>query len=272
VGFRETAPLSAAGAALLGIKSGVPVLPSHPDGALNQVGSGALAEGVMTFSVGTSAALRLSVAKPVIPDTPSTWCYLSPDSWMSGAATSGACNCVDWIKQVLFPHQSYTEIEGHPVDYKAMPYFLPFLFGERCPGWNDGRQGGFYGLLARHTPCEMYHSVLEGILFNLYQCYQVLCDVAGTPHLIQLSGGILNSTRWKQMCADIFGAGMSCAKVPQASMMGGAVLAMAVTGHIARIEDYTVEAQETVHPNPAMHALFQERFDTYLDFYHKNCF
>jgi gluconokinase len=266
-GFRETVPLSATGAALLGIKSGIPVLPSQPDGALNQVGSGALGEGVMTFSVGTSGALRLSVPKPVIPDTPSTWCYLSPDSWMSGAAASGACNCVDWIKSVLFPNQSYPEIEREPVDYRGMPYFLPFLFGERCPGWNDGRRGGFQGLLAKHMPRDMYFSVLEGVLFNLYQCYQVLCGIAGTPHTIQLSGGILNSAVWKQMCADIFGQEMTCAKVSQASLMGGAVLAMAVMGHIARIEDYQVETQGIILPNPAGHEIFEKRFVEYMALY-----
>jgi gluconokinase len=105
--YRDTAPLDSAGAELLGLKTGIPVLPAHPDGALNQVGAGALVEGVMTFSVGTSAALRLSAAKPVVPETPSTWCYLSPEAWMSGAATSGACNCVDWIKTILFPAVSY---------------------------------------------------------------------------------------------------------------------------------------------------------------------
>jgi gluconokinase len=267
--FHETAPLSATGAVLLGIKSGIPVLPSQPDGALNQIGSGALVEGVMTFSIGTSAALRLSVPKPVIPDIPSTWCYLSPgpDSWMSGAATSGACNCVDWVKSVLFPNQSYPEIEREPVSYHGMPYFLPFLFGERCPGWNDGRQGGFQGLLAKHTPRDMYFSVLEGVLFNLYQCYLVLCSIAGTPHTIQLSGGILNSSVWKQMCADIFGKEMTCAKVSQASLMGGAVLAMTVTGSIARIEDYQVETGEVILPNPAGREIFEKRFAEYMALY-----
>jgi gluconokinase len=143
VNYRETAPLSLGGAALLGVKAGIPVLPAHPDGALNQVGSGALVEGVMTFSVGTSGALRLSTTKPIIPDAPSTWCYLSPDAWMSGAATSGACNCVDWVKSALFSQQSYAEIEKKTPDYRAMPYFLPFLFGERCPGWHDGGRMDF---------------------------------------------------------------------------------------------------------------------------------
>jgi sugar (pentulose or hexulose) kinase len=82
-----------------------------------------------------------------------------------------------------------------------------------------------------------------------------------------LSGGILNSAVWKQMSADIFGKEMTCAKASQASLMGGAALAMAVTGHIARLEDYKVEAQETVLPNPANHEIFEERFKNYMTLY-----
>jgi gluconokinase len=159
-------------------------------------------------------------------------------------------------------------VEKQPVDYRAMPHFLPFIFGERCPGWNDAKPGGFYGLRDRHGPVDLYFSVLEGILFNLYQCYEALCAASGkTPSQIQLSGGILNSERWMQLCADIFGRELFCAKIPHSSMVGGAVLAMAVTGHLDRIDRYQVETGKTVYPNPEMRGLFQERYQRYLSFY-----
>ena len=267
--YRETVPLSAEGARLLGIKAGVPVLPPYPDGALNQVAAGALVPGIMTCSIGTSAALRLSVPRPFIPDTPSTWCYRSPVSWMSGAATNGACNCVDWAKHNLFPHNSYAEVEKEPVDFQAMPFFLPFLFGERCPGWMDWRQGGFFNLRAGHSAKDMYFSVLEGILFNLYQCYLSLCETAGVPRQMQLSGGILNSPVWKRMCAGIFGREMHCAKVSQASLLGGAILGMAVTGRLDSLESWTVETQEVITPDLETHRLFEERYRTYLELYRR---
>ena len=145
------------------------MLPGYPDGALNQVGAGALKPGVMTFSVGTSGALRMSVEKPILPKKPSTWCYLSPNGWLSGAATSGACNCLDWLKTKFFtPNIPYEAIEAQAGEVEDMPIFLPFLFGERCPGWNDEWQGGFCNLLPQHGPADMYHSVQEGVLFNLY--------------------------------------------------------------------------------------------------------
>lgn len=59
----------------LDFKSGIPVTITGPDGALNQIGSGALKKEIMTLSVGTSGALRKVTKDPLIPDKPSTWCY-----------------------------------------------------------------------------------------------------------------------------------------------------------------------------------------------------
>lgn len=268
--YRETFPLSREGAVLLGVKEGTPVLPGYPDGALNQVGAGALKPGVMTFSVGTSGALRMSVEKPILPKKPSTWCYLSPNGWLSGAATSGACNCLDWLKSKFFtPNIPYEAIEAQAGEVDDMPIFLPFLFGERCPGWNDEWRGGFFNLLPQHGPADMYHSVQEGVLFNLYHCYQMLCRENGEPREIQLSGGILNSQNWMQMCADIFGRPMDCADMPHASMLGAAMLAMENLGCIEHIEDFRADATETLIPDPDMHELYEKRFQLYLEQYER---
>ena len=84
--YTETLPLDAEGAALLGLRPGIPVIPVCSDGGLNQIAIGGYRMGAMSFSVGTSAAIRLSTQKPVLPDHPATWCYLSPVGYMSGAA------------------------------------------------------------------------------------------------------------------------------------------------------------------------------------------
>ena len=199
-------PLSKEGACLLGIPEGTPVVLTNPDGGLNQIDAGAIREGIMTFSVGTSGAMRMSTGRPVIPETPSAWCYLSPKNWMSGAASAGCCNCVDWfVRQINLGQSGYFDLEKNEQEILDTPVFLPFLYGERCPGWDDSRRGGFELLEPHHDISDMYRGVQQGILFNLYQCYQILVDVAGVPEQIKLSGGILNSAVWTRMCADIFG-------------------------------------------------------------------
>ncbi len=261
-------PLNQEGARLLGLQEGIPVIPTNSDGGLNQVGVGALEEGVATFSVGTSGALRLSSAVPVLPEKPSTWCYLSPKGWLTGAATNGCCNCVDWAKAKLFPPGTgYGEIEAGISDRVTTPVFLPFLFGERCPGWDDDRKGGFVNILPQHNANDLYRAVQEGVLFNLYHCYRILGSVAAPPKEIKISGGILNSLQWSQMCADIFNTTLTIDNVVQGSMLGGAVLGMEQLGIIADAKDYKPQVSGTIVPNPENVPLYQEKFERYLKAY-----
>ncbi len=267
---REVRPLSEEGARLLGLKSGIPVLTAHPDGALNQVGAGALGAGVMTLSIGTSAALRLSTLRPVIPEKPSTWCYLSPSGWLSGAATAGACNCVDWVKNRFFPPSvTYREIEAGRVETGDLPVCLPFLYGERCPGWRDDRKASFFGVGGRHGAADFYFSTLEGVLYNLFQCYEVLCSINGPPRTIKLSGGILHSRIWTQMCCDIFQREMECSDQDQMSLVGGAVLALQQCGVIGNLLDFRAGRGTAVRPNPEKEEQYAERYRRYLELYEK---
>lgn len=270
VAYHDIRPLCGEGAGLLGLKSGIPVVTAHPDGSLNQVGASALGEGVMTFSVGTSAAIRISTSKPVLPEEPSTWCYLSPVSWLSGAATAGACNCVDWVKNKMFPAStSYKQIESADVDYENLPVFLPFLFGERCPGWQDENRATFFDLANSHSNIDLYFSTLEGVLFNIYQCFEVLSGINGMPAKIKLSGGILNSRLWTQMCSDIFQQEMECSKTEQMSLIGGAALAMELGGVLDDIQNLPADQGVIIHPNPEKEELYRRKYDRYKYWYNK---
>jgi len=270
VSYKDIRPLSKKGAELLGLESGIPVIPANPDGGLNQVGAGALRDGIMTFSVGTSGAMRLSTSNPVLPEQPSIWCYLSPYSWMSGAATSGACNCIDWIKGKMFSSSTtYSEIESKKTNNNTYPVFLPFLYGERCPGWQDERKAGFFDVLPTHAPLDFYLGVMEGVLFNLYQCYEVLCNVNGKPKKIQLSGGILNSRIWTQMCCDIFQQEMECSTLEQTSMLGAAILSMEINGVVDNVKNHKVEKGTIICPDEKMKTVYNEKYQRYKYWYYK---
>ncbi len=266
VHFDQLQRLSAAGAGDLGLKSGIPVIPVCSDGGMNQIAVGGYREGVMSFSVGTSGALRLSVPEPVLPDLPAIWSYLSPVGPMSGGATAGACNCLNWFKERFLPDVDFASLEDVYRPDRDTPVFLPFLFGERCPGWDDARKGGFLNLTAAHDRMSMYQAVAEGILFNLYQCYLALAEANGAPRRVVLSGGILNSAGWTQMCADVFGLDMGIPDNPQSSLWGGAVLAAM---HMLGVDaaDGMVGSFRPLRHSEESHRVYMEKFERYLDGY-----
>lgn len=268
VGWDQTAPLTADGAAALGLRSGLPVLPSCPDGGLCQVGDEANEPGEMTLSMGTSGALRLAIGGPAVSPRLTTWCYRSPLTWLSGAAASGCCNCVDWAKDRLFgPGTDYRDIEARLGPEPARPpVFLPFLFGERCPGWEDQRTGGFVDVRSSHTAHDLYRAVLLGVVFGLYHCYQELVRLNGEPHRTILSGGVLSSALWTQLCVDVFGIPMELSTLQHSSLTGAIALG-------ARLADVDLPRHTTrprvVHPDPAKTAYYADQFERYLDCYRR---
>ncbi len=268
VPYHQTSPLTRAGAEALGLTAGIPVVAACSDGGLNQVGIGALGEGILSFSVGTSAAIRLTTNRPVLPENPSTWCYLSPLSWMSGAATAGACSCTSWFKENV-ADASYEELEAICARSGTTPIFLPFLFGERCPGWDENRQGAFVQLKPEHTKYDMYRAVMEGTLFNIYHCYKILRKLNGDIHpKIVLSGGIARSRLWMQICADVFGSPMEIPENEQSSLLGGVILGLLLLGKTEMIPGFFA-GNRIVRPDMQRHALYQEKFAQYLYWYDK---
>lgn len=260
------APLSEDGAKALGILKGTPVFSGGADGAMTQLGCGAVRNGVMTVSVGTSAAMRIVCDEPLLPEEMTTWCYyLSAGKYIAGAATNGACNCVN-----LFRNESglqFNELDAllDEINFENAPVYLPFIFGERSPGFHNKAYGGFVthgGSLA-----QRYYAVLEGVLFNLYQCYLPLVAINGIPNEIRLSGGILNCRYWLQMFADIFGRQIQISEQQHASLLGGAKLVANALGEGINGEIWNVK--RIISPNIDKQLFYKERFCKYLECYSK---
>lgn len=272
--YAQAGALNSEAAAYLGLQAGIPVITAHPDGAMNQVGDDALAPGIMTLSVGTSGALRMISPQPLLTEKPSAWCYYAPGTYLTGMATAGCCNCVDWIRKNagLFS-SSFREIDEmaeHEVLQDPNPaIFLPFLFGERSPGWIDERKGGFIGVRGYHTGFSLYRSVLEGVCFNLKQCYDGLVPLTGEPEKIHVSGGIVKSSVWSGMLASVINREIQLSNIQHASLLGGAKLIlyhMQQLGSLSQALNCGIE-RTTVKPNPERAALYAQLYNAYLKAY-----
>lgn len=270
----HTAPLLPSIAQSVGLPSGLPVTVGCSDGAMNQVAVGGFGEGAMSMSVGTSGALRAAHAEPRIPPTPSTWCYyLFKGKRLAGAAVNNGTNCVDWfLNRAGHKARDAGVYEAFSRGIKEVelgdaPFFIPFVFGERCPGWSEDRRGGFVGIRALHDEFDLYHAVLEGVLFNMRQCYEILEDVGGKPERILLSGGITNSKEWVRMAADIFGRELLTCGVSNDSTVGGSLVALqAVTGG-NQAEVYRPEIASQIVPRHRECRLYRQRYERYLELY-----
>ena len=268
----DIVPLSKEGADFLNLSAGIPVVPAHPDGALNQYICDYNPRN-MSLSVGTSGALRMNTEQPVLPESHALWCYYGVDSRISGAATAGACNCINWfVRKYVDDNWNFDQLEQTEDIEKKAPIFLPFLFGERCPGWNDDRRAAFFDIDDSHSIKDTYRAVQAGIVFNLFQCYNELKKVNGEANKIVLSGGILNSESWTQMLADIFEVEIACMETIDASTLGAAALALQAAGESEKADkmrENNILTAKTILPRPGLSSYYKEQYDRYLYYYSK---
>ena len=83
-------------------------------------------------------------------------------------------------------------------------FFLPYLMGERTPHLDADARGVFFGLSAIHTKKDMLRAVMEGVIYSLCDCMNIIRSMGCEPELIYASGGGGNSKLWRQMMADAF--------------------------------------------------------------------
>ena len=189
---------------------------------------------------------------------------------MNGAATAGACNCVNWFKETVLKNKwSFRELEETLLDDSETPVFIPFLFGERCPGWQDDRLGGFERLTGSVTVPQMFQAICEGVLFNVLQCYDILTGLAGAPERVIMSGGIINSPKWAQLAADIFDREIFISSTAQASLLGGAVLAIHAAGALDSLCDFSDDSANVLRPRNDLREKYRYKYQNYLECYNK---
>ena len=259
----QTFPLSPEGAEALGLQPGIPVLAANADGGLNQIGADGMEPGVMTFSMGTSAALRMTVPGPCLSPAMETWCYRSPLGYLAGAAVSGGCNCIDWLRQKLAPDRTYEELESTGPPSMDTPLFMPYLFGERSPGWDPSRLGSFFRLRGDHDIRDLYRAVQEGLLLQMYLCYETLTGTAGKPSAIRLSGGILRSETWMQMAADLFRRPIEIDAAEQSSLLGSVKTAALAAGRPLPPN----RNRRLLQPDTDKAQLYQEKLELFRKYY-----
>lgn len=258
-----SAPLSKKAAQLLGLSEGTPVSLCWPDGALNQVAFGGLAGDVATMSLGTSGGYRVTADRPFLPEAGDVWSYrLSPGRYISGGSTNGAGNCLSWVLSLA--GRTAEELEALPYDAFSMPVFLPFLYGERSPGFEDGRTGAFLSLKPKAGPSELYRAVIEGAAFNVYQC-SVSISHAGAPcPPVFASGGMLSSPHCLNTVAALFG-GVHLDQYPHASLFGAEMIARIAMGE----EPQPLIGAQLFASNDAFSKEIKERYLLYKRYYRK---
>ncbi len=266
-------------AEIMGLDSNVPIVIGASDGALANIGVGAIASNQLAITIGTSSAVRKVVSEPLTDAQARTFCYAFTDKqWLIGGASNNGGIVLRWFRdqfgqpEIAQGGNAYDRLielaESVPAGADGL-LFLPFLSGERAPYWNADARGVFFGVSLQHQRSHFARAVLEGILFAAYSITTVLSDLTETSQSILVSGGMARSSAWRQMMADLFGIEVLAPEVYEASGFGAAVLAMYAVKQIDQLEQVRsmIRMGDRHLPNLHLSEQYHKQFERYQRIY-----
>lgn len=199
------------------------------DGVLSNVGLGAINKGEAALTIGTSGAIRVISDEIKLDYQGRTFCYyLKKDTWVIGGAVNNGGNTLAWLSTLL-EETSLDEINARAEEISAGAeglLFYPYINGERAPLWDATATGHFIGIKPIHNKGHFARAVMEGVMYNIYDVYQILTNLVGDISTIKVTGGFLKSNLWKRIAANIFNHELIESNRIESSCLGAVILSM----------------------------------------------
>jgi gluconokinase len=203
--------------------------PVITDGFASNVGSGATDATVLTASTATSGALRVLLDGPADPLPFGLWNYrVDAERTLLGGAINDVGRAVSWAQSTLrlSPELAAT-LTAPPSD--ATPLVLPYLTGERAPGWVGGARAVFGGVSAATDADTLFRGIVEGVAMTYARVADELHAAAPRVVEVAASGRVSNDhPDVLQVLADVLGRPVTHVTRRRATQRGTALLALDV--------------------------------------------
>jgi xylulokinase len=215
-------------AARYGLPSGVPVATGGGDNMMSAIGTGSVAPGRMTVSLGTSGTLFASSKSPVIDESGriAAFCSSTGD-WLPLLCTMN-CTSASELSRQLFQlglQDAETLIAEAPLGSGGV-VTLPFFSGERSPNLPNGK-ACILGLNAtNYEQKNLLRSAMESAIFGLRTGLDAFRAQGCEVQQLRLTGGGAGSASWRQMVADIFGLPVTVQVTDEGAALGAALQAV----------------------------------------------
>ncbi len=238
----------------------VPWFPAIGDGAAANVGSGCIGHERVALTIGTSGAIRV-ILDAVNQIPAGLWAYrVDRRRALLGGATSEGGNVYAWMLETLqLGERNAIEqaLEQMQPDSHGLTV-LPFLAGERSPGWAGDVKATISGLGLSTTPLDILRASLEAVAYRFALIAQAINNEAGANHrFIASGGGLLHSSAWMQIFADVLGQPVIASAEPEATSRGVALLALETMGIIPNIQALPAADGTIYQPDQARHERYQ---------------
>lgn len=240
------------------------------DGCAAHVGSGALENGQLSITLGTSGAVRLARKEPILHPRGSIFNYVLDEfTFICGGASNTGTSLLDWYSEKFDPSVSkklvdfLKEIEDIEPGSDGL-IALPYLHGERAPWYDPDARGVFFGVSVNHTRKHFQRALVEGICFSLKSILNLVEDAAKQSPPIRVSGGIIRSKIWLQLLSDVLGREMIVTNTQDASAIGAVMIGFKSLGITFQ---QAPNQQQMFHPNEEATKIYEAHFSLFESIY-----
>ncbi len=228
------------------------------DNMMGAIGTGNVAEGVVTISLGTSSTVYSFRDAPVTDPTGNVAPFCSSTGgWLPLVCTMNATNVVTQTLDLL--GKTVADIDAALAQTQPGAdglILLPFLNGERTPDLPTAR-GTLLGVSATNfTAANLIRAAVEGVTFGVLNGLDLMLQGKAAEHIVLIGGGS-KSTGWRQLIADATGAQIAIPTEEEAGCLGAAIQAIHATDHSADFPTLAAALVRTdvgkgAHPDPAL--------------------
>jgi xylulokinase len=275
-GPQITGVLTPEAAKATGLKAGTPVMAGGGDQAAQAVGVGAVKEGVIALTLGTSGVVFATTGSVFIEleGRLHAFCHSVPNQWHLMGVMLSAAGSLRWYRDTFAPDASYDDLllpaANIPAGSEGL-FFLPYLTGERTPHPDPFARGAFIGLTVRHSMAHCTRALLEGVAFGLKDSFQLMKS-AGLAKIeqVRVSGGGARSLLWRQILADVFETELVTVNTTEGAAYGAALLAGVGASHwsdvVSACESVVSVTGRTI-PSPENVLAYQTAYPLYQELY-----
>ena len=251
----------------------LPWLPAIGDGAAANIGSGCITPSRVALTMGSTTAIRAVVEKPIphVPD--GLWCYrIDGRRSLAGGALSEGGSLFAWMKntfQLADSAEFEAQLDSLSPDGHGLTV-LPFLTGERSPGWQGHARATIHGLSQATIPLEILQAGMEAVACRIALVFDKLAKLLPDNLRIVAGGGAIhNSPVWLQIITDILGQESEVTGIREGSARGAALLAFEALGVIKDVKDSPVFIERTCCPDEERHAIYRQTIKRQQRLYEK---
>jgi xylulokinase len=211
-----------------GLGADVVVSSGGGDNMMGAIGTGNVAPGIVTVSLGTSGTIYACSDHPVVDPQGEIAAFCdSTGKWLPLVCTMNVTVATEMVRERFdLTHEELSNAaESAPAGSDGL-LLIPFFEGERTPNVPDGA-GVFFGVrAATFDVAHMARVAMEGTTLGLNYGLNRMRALGIEPREIRATGGGSRSAVWRNILADVFNAEVVCVKNEEGAAVGAALQAL----------------------------------------------